>query len=41
MVFNRDGRARSSRLDSNCCEKHLPMAIKKAWEDNIANGHGK
>jgi hypothetical protein len=34
MVFNYDGRPKSSRLDSNCCEKHLPKAVKLAYEEN-------
>lgn len=33
-VFNLDGKPKSSRLDSCCCEKHLPKAIIKAHEDN-------
>jgi len=34
MVFNYDGIPKMSRLDSRCCEKHLPRAIRLAYEEN-------
>jgi len=36
MVFNLDGQPKSSRLDSACCEDHLPRAVKLAFEENCA-----
>lgn len=34
MVFADDGRPKSSRLDANVCEKHLPDAVRAANEYN-------
>ncbi len=34
MVFNEDGENKLSRLNSFCCAKHLPLAVKKAHEEN-------
>lgn len=35
LIFGDDGAPKSSRLDSACCEKHLPKAIKLCHKYNI------
>ena len=34
MVFNLDGKHQLSRLDSSCCDKHLPRAVRVADKAN-------
>lgn len=36
MVFIHDGKPMSSRLDSCCCAKHLPHAVRCAKKDSVA-----
>ncbi len=35
MVFTGDGKPKMSRLDSRCCAKHLPYAVRAAKEAEI------
>lgn len=34
IVFNLDGKPKSSRLDSVCCVDHLPRAVRVAFREN-------
>ena len=36
MIFNDDGSTSLSRLESCCCGKHLSIAVRRAWKDNVA-----
>ena len=41
-VFTGDGKMKMSRLDSTCCAKHLPLAVRRAvLEERIYIGKSK
>ena len=41
MVFVYDGEPKMSRLDSCCCAKHLPHAVRMAKKENVRILKGK